>query len=355
MSYGCHVWGPELFVRQLPSMPLDTAADKVHLSFLRAMTGVGIAASNTVLLRDLHRVPVMFHWVLLATRWWNRLRAMSPAAGTVVSCVAYHAWKSDVMLMLEGCRACWSYQLLHTLESLQQISPTQWQNTSPDAVMSLRFDEHKVQEALTRMFHSPWLTGAATHADPRTAPSQGITMCTHARWVYAPPQSCDMYNRSHAPRYLQLCLPFHVLQTLARFRIGWHKLAVHSGRMARPPVPRAQRICRLCCGNDSRQQWRDRIHERVGSHSCVEDLKHFVLECPAYDHIRARYRAIFAAPQGADQYSEATMCAFFDTANQSHVAWALHSMNTYRSVLLGLTPADSIDASLTQPQDYDPQ
>ena len=106
-----------------------------------------------------------------------------------------------------------------------------------------------------------------------------ITMCTHARWVYAPPQSCDMYNRSHAPRYLQLCLPFHVLQTLARFRIGWHKLAVHSGRMARPPVPRAQRMCRLCCGNDSRQQWRDRIHERVGSHSCVEDLKHFVLEC----------------------------------------------------------------------------
>ena len=97
MSYGSHVWGPELFASKLTSNPLDTDAERVHLAYLKNAVGLGSDVCSKVLLRDMHRVPVMFHWVLLAVRWWNKMRGLAPASDDQpVSCVAYYAWKADV-------------------------------------------------------------------------------------------------------------------------------------------------------------------------------------------------------------------------------------------------------------------
>jgi len=72
-EYASHVWGPLAFHRTLGNNPFSGKAEQVHTAFLRIMTGVGKGASLDVLYRDLHRLPIMFHWVALAVRWWNRL------------------------------------------------------------------------------------------------------------------------------------------------------------------------------------------------------------------------------------------------------------------------------------------
>jgi hypothetical protein len=75
MSYASHVWGPELCHKKLrmSSYEQPCAAEKVHLAFLRYMTGTSKGTSIHVLMRDMHRSPVLHHWVVLAARWWERL------------------------------------------------------------------------------------------------------------------------------------------------------------------------------------------------------------------------------------------------------------------------------------------
>jgi hypothetical protein len=73
MSYGCQVWGPDVFVSQVASSksyPTWSNAEKVHISFLRTMAGVGECCIE-VLMRDFHRRPFMHHW--LAARWFMTL------------------------------------------------------------------------------------------------------------------------------------------------------------------------------------------------------------------------------------------------------------------------------------------
>ena len=347
LSYGSHVWGPELFVSRLTSRPLETEAEKVHLAYLRYAVGLGSGVCSKVLLRDMHRVPAMFHWVLLAVRWWNKLRGLAPDGDDQpTSSVAYHAWKSDVSLMCEGCDKCWSHQLLCTLESLNVLQAAQWRGAAAESIMQLQFDDATVRAALSTLYQSWWRTGPATHPDPRQAPSAGIDMCTHAQWVHAD-TTCSMYERSGAPRHLKLCLPFRTVQILMKFRTGWHHLQVHRGRMHPNRIPRAQRLCPLCSLPNSESSWRSQIGARVGSVACVEDLRHFVLECPAYDHIRQQHAALFASPEGAGPYSAEALRRFFMATDQAAVANTLLKMHTHRTHLL-----DSISPELIQPANF---
>ena len=350
LSYGSHVWGPELFASKLTSSPLDTDAERVHLAYLRAAIGLGSGVCSKVLLRDLHRVPVMFHWVLLAVRWWNRLRGLAPAEdGQPPSSVAYHAWKADVALMCDGCDKCWSHQLLSTLQSLGVLSAAQWRGATAESILRLQFDDAAVRAALSTLYQSWWRTGPATHPDPRLAPSAGVDMCTHAQWVHAD-TTCSMYERSGALPHMKLCLPFRAVQTLMKFRTGWHHLEVHRGRMLPDRISRDRRLCQLCSFPNSRSIWRAQINARVGGIASVEDLKHFVLECPAYDHIRQQHAALFAPPEGAGPYSNVALQRFFAATNQAHVATALSKMHAYRMHLHGFLP--NVDRGLIQPPNF---
>ena len=109
LSYASHIWGPAKFARGLHRKPYDTQAEKVHTSFLRVMTGSIRGVSMDVLYRDLHRLPVMYHWVVLAVRWWTKLSdSRGDEPKTLASCV----WREDVSLALEGYQDCWSYHVL---------------------------------------------------------------------------------------------------------------------------------------------------------------------------------------------------------------------------------------------------
>jgi hypothetical protein len=71
---------------------------------------------------------------------------------------------------------------------------------------------------------------------------------------------------------------------------------------------------------------------RVGG-CCVEDVKHFLLECPAYQHLRARYPCVFgdAMPDGTTQSEQLQLLAIFDCdSQQDQLAHVVYTMTVFR-------------------------
>lgn len=337
MSYGCHVWGPAVFHNRLASRDRPvfmSEAEKVHLHFLRMMTGTGKSCVD-VMLRDMHRAPVMHHWVVLAARLWTKLAAMPLDQPSM----AREAWLSDIALMRgseTGGRMytkCWSYRLLHTLQQIGAISAADW-NASAD-LTALQFEEGHVKSCLAACMHARW--ASVLLGDPRLAPSAGLEKVVHANWVYVVSPDVDCTDRHSAPPHMVLCMPTKHLRVLAQLRLGWAHLQVELGRRQRHPVPRNERVCRVCCGVDSPAAWRQHAVTRAGAHATalgvVEDLRHFLLECPAYDPIRTS-SGILPPNPWAIADPGACMRALFSLDDQSAVARMLFAMKSKRARLL---------------------
>jgi hypothetical protein len=301
-----------------------------------------------VLMCDLHRSPVMHHWVLLAARWWERLRAMP------VDRLARVVWQSDVQLALNGCKT-WTYRMLSTMQRLGVVESAAWRarGVSVTSVCALELNTAEVSAALARLVKDRWVDVGADVADPRTATSAQVTMSTHAAWVH-PMGPGDVFDRSTQPAYMKLCLPFRVLQCLARLRTGAALLEVQTGRHSR--VPRHRRVCRLCSCNDpgvaSRTVRRTRIHARTGTYDNVEDLRHFLLECPAYDHLRSSCTTVFYPDGTVDHYAPELVSKILSCDDHERLAVVVYQMWLYRSVLLGLSPDHP--SVPVQPDDYVP-
>jgi hypothetical protein len=152
-------------------------------------------------------------------------------------------------------------------------------------VHAYRRPESTVQQALGAMFMSRFQ--GPFHADPRLAPSKGVAMCQYTQWVSPVNPQVDLYMGAAAPPHTRLCLPFARLRNLAQLRIGCAHLEVEQGRKCRPTAPQQDRVCRLCSVEGTPQERKVAILARTGITGNVEDLKHFLLECPAYDDLRA--------------------------------------------------------------------
>jgi hypothetical protein len=75
---------------------------------------------------------------------------------------------------------------------------------------------------------------------------------------------------------------------------------------------------------------------RTGTSNNVEDLKHFMLECPVYDDLRAVCPA-FADPASVQLDVQDCVVAMFQHAEQSALAHTLYKMKVRRARLRGLT------------------
>jgi hypothetical protein len=67
----------------------------------------------------------------------------------------------------------------------------------------------------------------------------------------------------------------------------------------------------------------------------VEDLKHFILECPAYDDVRAKYKLLPEQPWCVVD-AGLTMRSLFACGDQSKLARMLYDMKAKRASLLSL-------------------
>jgi hypothetical protein len=88
-------------------------------------------------------------------------------------------------------------------------------------------------------------------------------------------------------------------------------------------VPRVDRLCRLCSAVEA-----PFLGQRLGG-ACVEDLKHFVLECPAYGQSRSRYTDVFGA---APTVCSDMRLAIFDRDLQDQVADAVYIMTLFTAI-----------------------
>ena len=285
-----------------------------------------------------------YRWLLLATNWWEKLRAMPEHR------LARQAWMEEIRLMLSGCDTCWCFKLLHALERVGLVGPQQWrvgsQGGTSDAVQALEFARTDVLTALLRAQRERWAGIVGVSANPRTGPSEGTHLRTHVSWVHTLENGVDQ-TRRNAPKYLKLCMSLPKLQCLARYRLGGQHLeGRRAGRSMRGTPSRA---CKLCSRESSNGVWRSRMISRCGS-GWDEDLLHFMLECPAYDHIREDHPSLFAhgsLPAGD------RLLQVFNHDDQARLADCVWQMNLYRAELLGLTRP--IDAYVyRQPRNYVP-
>ena len=332
MSYGSQIWGPDIFASKVASDKSYSqwcAADKVHISYLRRMAGVG-NVSIEVLMRDFNRAPVMHHWVSLAARWFMALKQMPSDR------LAHCAWVADIDLMLDGCCGCWTYKLLQTMSRLEVIDGAAvWDQTgrviaNRQTIMQLQLVPATIKGALQRRMALRW---AALHPDPRAAPSPSIEMCTHAAWIS---RSCDGVT-CETPKHLKLCVSFVVLQCLARLRLGGHDLQIRLGR-TKSQVPRHQRVCRLCS-----KEGAPFFRQHDGA-AHVEDVRHFLLECPAYQHVRDRYSVVF----GSALAPQTCLYDIFDCEHQDQLAHAVYTMTKFREYCLLCAQGDAVTVESIQ-------
>jgi hypothetical protein len=334
LSYGSHIWGPEMCVNWLlpRSDSQSCGADKVHFDFLRWMYGAGKRSCKDVLLKDTHRAPMPFRWLSLASNWWHKMQQMSSDR------LAHMAWCADIDLMLEGCTSCWTYNLLSALESCGFIQARQWRPGNPDvssgSLQLLDIDKGGVWDTLLQKQRERWSQLIAGSVNPRSGPRHGTHVRTHDAWVHTLADGV-LHTRKNAPRHMKICLSSGYLKCLAKYRLGGQHLVgrLHDDKASQTPALRGQKPCKLCSVPGSKADWQDRIRERCGGPQ-DEDLLHFLLECPAYDHIRESHRVLFG--RVASLPAAACMRALFQHRKQILLAKCVWRMDLYRRHLLGL-------------------
>jgi hypothetical protein len=111
------------------------------------------------------------------------------------------------------------------------------------------------------------------HADPRTAPSENISLCTYHNYFGATlPEGGDAWKC--APCVAADYIPYHHLISLIKLRTNSHILNIERLRHVRPRVPRAARTCPWC-----------------HTPAAVQDEPHCMLECSHFSHLRLQYTA----------------------------------------------------------------
>jgi hypothetical protein len=199
-------------------------------------------------------------------------------------------------------------------------------------IMLLQLLPKSIKHALRDRMARRW---TALHQDPRTALSEGVEMSTHAAWVLKLTNgTCGV------PKHLKCCVSFVVLQCLARLRLGGHDLQIRLGRMKKhgSRKPRHERLCRMCSTVGAA------FYAQRGGPVCVEDLKHFLLECPAYHHVRLRYGDVF----GSSTAPRTDMCDIFDCDHQDQLAHAVYTMTKFREQCLAHPHATDVRVEIMQ-------
>jgi hypothetical protein len=320
LSYGCQIWGPEACSKQIDT-PLDNAADKVHLEYLRHLAGVGKSTPSHMLLREYDRYPIMWHWLTLAVRFW--LKAVKLPSSELV----HRTLKDDVGLMLDGCKDCWSYHLLSALSKLGLVAPDQWcprRSTHPlevDSILELNMDEKTVQEALQQKFDEVWdgVDVGIQHPCRPDCPSDNILNSTYVAWSRGAGDRSPSYLTSSA-------LSFRMLQCLARYRLGRHNLAIQTGRYR--GVLRHDRVCIVC-------QALGHTYDDSGQ-TPVEDLRHFLLDCRALAPIRASFPTLFEPTRLPNASKDTHMKFILNHADHTMVVKCLLSFEAHRKTCIAL-------------------
>ena len=194
--------------------------------------------------------------------------------------LAHQVWLSEIDLMLRGCVNCWTFHLLEGLEEIGFVEGDMWRSGTPgvteDTIKAITMSKEAVMQAALRYQAAHWQAVVVASDELRVGVSSGTLLRTHAAWVHAL-EAGTLHGRDNAPSFQHLCLPRGILRCLGRYRLGGHhlygRLHGHGQEHGRP--------CPLCSDRGLRAEWNGTLVARCGGDR-LEDLLHFVFECPAY-------------------------------------------------------------------------
>ena len=292
MSYGCEIWSLPFLTSNLP---LGNPLQKVQNMFLRQVSGTWLrkSVSQRLLHEELGCMPVSFTWVKMACGFWNRLVAQTSAP------MLRAAFTENLELsIVAGHGRLWSAEMM---KCLKDVVPDYAEKvTSLVLNRSVTEIERVDTEVVLGTWGSKWTAcWCDLPEDPRVASSDQVSYATYYTWM----AECV----SQPARYVDhdRCINPEYLADLMRFRVGAHWLSVVTGRWADGGTVRAQRYCRKCMAYT------------------VEDEKHFMLECPAYQEIRSEFGELF-------DYCEGDLRKLMCHPKQHMLAKLVHKMRVFR-------------------------
>jgi len=248
-NYGCQIWGVQyLDWRSEHQIFTRNPVQKLHLQFMRLITGAHTHVSRWILLRELNRVPVQVDWAVACAKWWHNTLSGSS------TCLGKQTMLANIQLFKDGCKMCWSAMFLKCMLSLGLCGEHNTDTLTELDVGTLsrmKFEESNIREAYhSRYEHMFWDT---TCTEPRGRSGRHSAFIKHNVW----------FHMEKSP-VLKMNAHDEQVRRLVRFRTGTHKL-----RCNEHALPMHMRLCKLC---DART---------------VEDEHHVLLECTAYSELRS--------------------------------------------------------------------
>jgi len=257
-SHGCQLWCVGGSAQALLH-PHRYPVENIQLLFLRYMAGVGSSTHIPSLLAEFGHVPMIHRHIKHAAKFWNKMCSADHTS------VLYQAWLSDLRLaVINKYPHCWCYQFLNALAKLGFcVSPA---TLTFDAAVSIRVPLCAIvtrMHSMCRDFLNSNIQGLLKC--PRSCSPQHVTIFTYKYWVGM--KAARRFGGHHVTCHMPAAHRF----LLTRLRLGCSELRVVQGR--RGGTARGNRICQVHSSFDS-------------EHEQVEDIRHFLLECPAYDGLR---------------------------------------------------------------------
>ena len=244
LLYGCEVWLPSLLSkhRHISDNPFFIELESMHRKFLKHCLGLRPSTSDDILLTELNRSPLYLSALKQILTFRNKIMARPNNDLVKISMV-------ESMELAAGGTRCWASNLSRYFPSVLQADPVP---------LSLLDSFSNVID--------PNPIGTSLFSVIRDRPDServGTKFMVYKTWFYN-----GNTNDSHT-FWFNLHRPQQIY-TMARFRMGAHRLNVESERWQRPPIPRSQRVCKCC---------------RMG---VVEDELHF-LYCTFYTDLRFKF------------------------------------------------------------------
>ena len=262
LSYASEVWGAD--------EKIGDAAEVLHRQFLKHILGARDSTANVVVLAELGRYPLCFHWWQQILRYHNRINNVSDDE-RLIQCAFVEGMHDPAHLF-------WSHKGHSWLQG--------------DSVGLSIEDDLDVSTVI----------GTAKNHYAQTWHQSSLSSV--ARYQPLQPE-CVL-----AP-YLSTVKGFKSRKLISRFRCGCHCVHVDTGRLLplTQQVPREQRHCVF------------------GASGLAEDEHHFVFDCPAYCAIRSRFTNIFWGPA-------LTLSSFFTLHDPKVIARFLRECIEHRNTLV---------------------
>ena len=257
---------------------IGAAAEVLHRQFLKRLIGIRGSTATDLVLAELGRYPLQIHFWQQILRYHNRFFKLDSVRLSKVAKLAGTHFDSEA--------PAWRPQLSAFLDT----QPGRLRASSPVDVAEIVEREKERQRA-------------AYLASDLSSVTQHRTF--HPAHAYA--------------QYLSSVRCLSNKRLISRFRSGCHGLHVDTGRCdkAGPGVEREDRVCLVC------------------QSTAVEDEQHFLLDCPAYSHLRAQHAELF-------QDKPCTVASVINTSNPNLLGRHLRMCFSHRKSVLppSVTAAD---------------